>query len=129
MADTIFSKIISGTIPCHKIYEDDKTLAFLDIHPVRSGHTLIIPKIAVEYVWDLPEEYYFALMITAKKVALRLKDVLGAPYIGEKIVGVDVAHAHVHLIPFSTVEEFNGFQETSSVDDSLLNAMAKKLAF
>jgi histidine triad (HIT) family protein len=114
MADSIFTKIIKGEIPCHKIYEDDKVLAFLDIHPVVTGHTLVISKKQIEFVWDLPVEDYQAVMATVKKIALRLREVLGTKYVGERIVGVDVPHAHVQLIPFNTVEEYKAPQDMSS---------------
>ncbi len=130
MPDTIFTKIIKGEIPCHKIYEDDHTLAFLDIHPVQPGHTLIIPKKQIEFVWDLDDEDYKAVMGTTKKVAQRLSEVLGTKYIGERIVGVDVPHAHVQLIPFNTVDEFKAPQDMEAEPDhAALAAIAKKLAF
>lgn len=129
MADSIFTKIIKGEIPCHKLYEDDATLAFLDIHPVQPGHTLIIPKKQIEFVWDLPDEDYQKLMDTTQKVAKQLRAKLGTKYIGERIVGVDVPHAHVQLIPFNSVEEFKAHQDMESVPDhSALEQMAKKLA-
>lgn len=129
MSETIFDKIIDGTIPCHKVYEDDKTLAFLDINPVQPGHTLVIPKNSAEFAWDLGSEDYSALMTTVQKVAQKIKSSLNVPYVGEKIVGVDVPYAHVHLIPFSTVDEFNQTQETGEPDHEALAAMAKTLAF
>ena len=98
---SIFTKIINGDIPAHKIYEDELTLAFLDIHPVQPGHVLVIPKQQIEFVWDLPDELYRAVMATTKKMALHLREVLDAPYVSERITGVDVPHAHVQLIPFS----------------------------
>jgi len=129
MADSIFTKIIKGEIPCHKIYEDDRTLAFLDIHPLRPGHTLVVPKEQIEFVWDLPDELYDAVMDTAKKVALRLREVLGTKYISERIVGVDVPHAHVQLIPFNDVSELAAQQDTASEPDhEKLAKMAQKLA-
>lgn len=130
MADNIFTKIIKGEIPSHKVYEDDKTYAFLDIHPIQPGHTLVIPKIEVEFVWDLPPEDYQALMSTVYKVGNRLKEVLGVPFIGEQIIGVDVPHAHVHVIPFSTVQEFRNVPDMNAEPDhAALAEMAKKLAF
>lgn len=130
MEDSIFTKIIKGEIPCHKVYEDDKTLAFLDIHPVQPGHTLVIPKKQIEFVWDLPYEDYQAVMATAKKVATRLQEVTGKTYIGEQVVGVDVPHAHVHLIPFSDVAEFRRVPDMSAEPDhAALAEMAEKLAF
>lgn len=127
---TVFSQIISGDIPCHKVYEDERTLAFLDIHPVQPGHTLVVPKAAVEFVWDLPDADYEAVMTTAKRVAQRLRTVLNAPYIGEKIEGVDVPHAHVHLIPFSTAEEFMRRADMAAEPDHpALAALAERLRF
>ena len=106
MSTTLFTKIINGEIPSHKIYEDDKTFAFLDIFPISRGHTLVVPKNPVEFLWDLPSEDYVAVMETAQKLALHLRKTLGVPYVGQQVVGVDVPHAHVHLVPFSTVKEF-----------------------
>ncbi|NLA43331.1 HIT domain-containing protein [Candidatus Saccharibacteria bacterium] len=106
MTRTIFSKIIDGEIPCHKVYEDDLTFAFMDIYPVAPGHVLVVSKNPVEFVWDLPKEDYKALQDTVKKIALRQREVLGVPYVGQQIIGVDVPHAHIHLIPFRKVSEY-----------------------
>ncbi|HET9098452.1 MAG TPA: HIT family protein [Candidatus Saccharimonadales bacterium] len=130
MSDSIFTQIIRGEIPSHKIYEDEKTFVFLDIHPVQPGHTLVVPKIEIEFLWDLDQETYEAVMSTAHKVALRLRQVFDKPYVGMKVVGIDVPHAHVHLIPFSTLNEFNDVPEpTSEPYHERLSAIAKKLAF
>jgi histidine triad (HIT) family protein len=130
MQDSIFTKIINGDIPSYKVYEDEKVLAFLDIHPVQPGHTLVIPKKQIEFVWDLPDEDYRAVMDAAKKVALRLREVLGVRYVGERIVGVDVPHAHVQIIPFNTVDEYKKPQDmTAEPDFAALAAMAEKLSF
>ena len=128
MQQTIFSQIIAGTIPCHKVYEDAKTLAFLDINPVQAGHTLVVSKLQAEFVWELPPEEYAAVMETVKKVAQRLKSVLNVPYVGEKIVGVDVQHAHVHVIPISAAADLDA-RPIEKVDHEALAALAKKLAF
>lgn len=130
MADSIFTKIIKGEIPCHKIYEDGRTFAFLDIHPKTPGHTLVVPKRQVEFVWDLDDEDYQAVMATAKKVAQKLRAVLGQPYVGELVIGIDVPHAHVHVYPFATVEESRYIPDLDAEPDHpALAAMAKKLAF
>jgi histidine triad (HIT) family protein len=130
MADSIFTKIIKGDVPCYKVYEDDKTLAFLDIHPVQPGHTMVIPKKQVTYVWDLEDDDYQAVMATAKKTALRIRQVLGVPYVGEAVVGTDVPHAHVHLIPFTVAKEFYKQPDLSAdPDHDALAEMVKKLAF
>lgn len=96
---SVFTRIITGEIPCYKIYEDENNLAFLDINPETAGHTLVIPKIEVDRIYDLPEEDYISLMLTAKKVARKMEDVLGKRVIW-KVVGTDVPHAHIHLMPF-----------------------------
>lgn len=128
MEDSIFTKIIKGEIPCHKIYEDDDTLAFLDIHPVTEGHTLVIPKKQVEFLWDLDDETYQAVMRTSKMVALHLRQVLAVPYVGVQVVGVDVPHAHVHLIPFTRAAEYHGRADMSAEPDhAVLASLAQKL--
>lgn len=130
MEDSIFTKIIKGEIACHKIYEDGKTLAFLDIHPKTAGHTLVIPKKQVEFVWDLADEDYSALMATVKKVALRIRGVLGASYVGELVLGVDVPHAHIHVYPFETTEQSRFVPDPDAEPDhAALAAIAQKLAF
>ncbi len=128
MSDSIFTQIIKGEIPSHKVYEDDKTYAFLDIHPIQPGHVLVVPKNQVEFVWDLPDEDYQALMSATKKIAQHLKTVLGKPYIGSQIIGVDVPHAHVHLVPFSNVQEFRNIPDMQAEPDhAALAEMAQKL--
>ena len=127
MQDSIFTKIIKGEIPCYKIYEDDLTLAFLDINPAHPGHTLVIPKKQVEFVWDLPSLEYEALMRTVQKVARRLKQVTGR-HVGELVVGIDVPHAHVHLIPFDTSADLEkAFHKGSAPPSQELEAMARNL--
>ncbi|MBR3324266.1 HIT domain-containing protein [Candidatus Saccharibacteria bacterium] len=95
---SIFTKIANGEIPSYKIYEDDKTYAFLDIHPETKGHTLVIPKNEVDKIYDLPDEDYGALMATAKKLAKHMEKVFNSRTIW-KVVGTDVPHAHIHLMP------------------------------
>jgi histidine triad (HIT) family protein len=130
MQDTIFTKIIKGEIPCSKVYEDDKTLAFLDIHPSQPGHTLVIPKLQVEFMWDLPDDDYQAVMATVKKVGQRLRDVLQVPYVGVKVIGTDVPHTHIHLVPFTTTADyFAKADDEAEPDYAGLDAMAKTLAF
>lgn len=128
MEDSIFTKIIKGEIPAFKLYEDDQTLAFLDIHPITVGHTLVIPKKQVEFLWDLDDEIYQAVMKTAKKVAQHLRITLAVPYVGVQLVGVDVPHAHVHLVPFSEVSEYRHVPDMSAEPDFVaLAAVAEKL--
>jgi histidine triad (HIT) family protein len=96
---SVFTKIINGEIPCYKIYEDEKTLAFLDINPEAVGHTLVVPKVEIDKIYDLPDEDYMALMQTVKKVSRHMEEALGKRTLW-KVIGVDVPHAHVHLIPY-----------------------------
>lgn len=130
MEDSIFTKIVKGEIPCHKVYEDDKTLAFLDIHPVQPGHTLVVLKKQVGQLWDLGPEDYAAVMATAQKVALRIREVLGPKRVGVQVMGLDVDHAHVHLVPFDTAEEYYRRPDMAGEPDhEALAAMAARLAF
>ena len=104
---SIFSKIISGQIPCYKIMEDDLHLAFLDINPLTKGHTLVIPKQETDYIFDLEDEALGNLHIFAKKVAIALKKSIPCTRVGITVIGLEVPHAHIHLIPFNTMDEMN----------------------
>lgn len=127
MSESIFSQIIRGKIPSHKVYEDEKTFAFLDIQPVKAGHTLVVPKTQKD-IWDLSEEDYAALMLTVRKVALRIQEVLQPKRVGIQVVGVDVNnHAHVHVFPFNNMGEYR--QIPAPAEDSELREMAQKLRF
>ena len=101
---SVFTKIINSEIPCYKIYEDDKTFAFLDINPETKGHTLVVPKNEVDKIYELPDEDYQALMATVKKISAHMEKVLGARTLW-KVIGTDVPHAHVHLLPFDETWE------------------------
>jgi histidine triad (HIT) family protein len=127
MKDSIFTKIIKGEILCYKVYEDQHSIAFLDINPVQPGHTLVVCKQQVEFWWDLEDQQYLNLMQTVKKVGKRLKLITQKPYVGIKVIGVDVPHVHYHLIPFSSVDEFNA--PPSQSDANQLANWAKKLYF
>lgn len=129
MQDSVFTKMIKGEIPCHKIYEDELTLAFLDIFPIVKGHTLVIPKKQVENLWDLPDGEYQAVMATVKKVAQRLDRVIHPNKVGLKVMGTDVPHAHVHLIPFNDAEEFHTKANHNESDPVALQHLAAELAF
>lgn len=96
---SIFTKIIKGEIPSYKIYEDEKTMAFLDIEPEVEGHVLVVPKLECDKIYELPEEDYSALMETVKKLSVHMEEKLGKRIIW-KVIGVDVPHAHVHLLPY-----------------------------
>ncbi len=96
---TIFSKIIKGEIPCYKIYEDDKYFAFLDINPIQEGHTLVVPKKEIDYLFDVDDDTYSGLWLTCKKIAPAIKKATGKNRVGVMVLGLDVPHAHIHLIP------------------------------
>jgi histidine triad (HIT) family protein len=128
MQDSVFTKIIKGEIPCHKVYEDELTFAFLTISPVRPGHTLVIPKKQVDHLWDLPDEDYQAVAATTKKVANRIREVFQPLRVGEQVAGTEVPHAHVHVFPFDTIEEFWAHPEDAPKQtDEQLAATAARL--
>lgn len=102
---SIFSRIVAGEIPAHKVAETDKYLAFLDVNPVKRGHTLCIPKSEVDYVFDLDDDVYIGLMLFAKQVALGVRSAFPCVRVGVAVVGLEVPHAHVHLIPLDSVDD------------------------
>lgn len=122
---SIFAKIVAGEIPCYKVYEDDKVLAFLDIHPETKGHTLVIPKVEVDRIYDLEDEDYQALMVAAKKIARHMEDVLGQRTLW-KVMGTDVPHAHIHLEPLDETWTYGRQLELSPEEMEEIRA---KLAF
>ena len=130
MEDSIFMKIIAGEIPSYKVYEDDKTFAFLDIHPLVEGHVLVVPKKQVEFIWDLEADDYQALMATVQKVGKRLRDVMDAAYVGVEVIGIDVPHAHVHVVPFTTTDELKRTApQEHEPDAEKLAALVEKIRF
>ena len=104
---SIFSKIVSGDIPAYKVAEDDKYLAFLDINPLVAGHVLVIPKQEVDYIFDLDDETYAGLHAFAKKVALGLKKAIQCKRVGVAVIGLEVPHAHIHLVPMNAMGDIN----------------------
>ena len=102
---TIFSKIIAGEIPCYKVAENDKFFAFLDINPLAKGHTLVIPKQEVDYIFDLSDEDLAAMHVFAKKVALAIGKAFPCRKVGEAVLGLEVPHAHIHLIPMQNEKD------------------------
>ncbi|MEN9609527.1 MAG: hypothetical protein RLZZ628_341 [Bacteroidota bacterium] len=104
---TIFTKIVQGEIPCHKIAENDQFLAFLDIRPLAKGHTLVIPKKEINYIFDIEDAEYQALFLFAKKIAAAIKAVVPCKRIGVTVIGLEVPHAHIHLIPIQKISDMN----------------------
>lgn len=126
MNDTIFGKIIRGEIPATKVYEDEKCLAFLDIHPVAKGHTLLIPK--EQYVWmqEVPNELLSYIFIKVKELMLAIKEGFGCDYVQVSVVGKDVPHFHVHLIPRYLHDGLHGW-ETGSYEETEKEICAQKI--
>ncbi|MCL3779729.1 HIT family protein [Prolixibacteraceae bacterium JC049] len=104
---TIFSKIVKGEIPSYKIIEDENFYAFLDIFPLAKGHTLVIPKKEVDYLFDLDDELYAGLQLFAKKVAVALKEAMPCVKVGVAVLGLEVPHAHIHLVPMQSEKDIN----------------------
>jgi len=131
MSDTVFTKIIKGEIPSHKVYEDDHTFAFMDIHPIQPGHVLVVSKTPAETFLDLDETEAVAFWRTVRLVGKRLKEVFpDKRRIGLMIEGLDVPHVHAKLFPIDSGEEFRRAPDDSQAPDhAALSALAKKLAF
>ncbi len=126
---TIFSKIIAGEIPCYKLAENDQFLSFLDVNPVAKGHALVIPKNAVDYIFDMDDAVLAHMHVFAKKVAIAVKKVVPCKKIGVAVVGLEVPHAHIHLIPMNTIGDMNFTGErvklTSEEYAELANAISE----
>jgi len=122
---SIFSKIIAGEIPSYKIYEDEKTFAFLDINPESKGHTLVVPKAEVDKIYELSDEDYHALWAAVKKVAAHMEEVSGRRTL-MKVIGTDVPHAHVHLMPMDETWEYG---RTLQLTEDEFREVQAKLAF
>ena len=127
MKDSVFTKIINGEIPAYVIYEDERTIAFLDINPVQYGHTLVVPKAQIEALEDLEDEDYEAVMATVRRLSIHLKEELGAERICLKVEGFDVPHAHVHLIPCDVAADFFESPEEAVPED--LAELGERLAY
>lgn len=123
---TIFTKILSGEIPAHKILENDQYLAFLDIRPVNPGHTLVIPKKEVDYIFDMEDDLLKGLMIFAKKVAKAIGKACPCKKVGIMVAGIEVPHAHVHLIPINGVGDLT-FARAKAATPEELAAIAAKI--
>ncbi len=124
---TIFSRIVAGEIPCHKVAENEHCLAFLDINPVARGHVLCIPKQEVDYIFDLDDRLLCELQLFAKRVALGLKKVCPCIKVGQAVVGIDVPHVHIHLIPLNNPGDLNFAHHVEMTPDEL-KALAAEIA-
>lgn len=124
---TIFSQIISGKINCYKVDENHEFLAFLDLNPIAFGHTLVIPKIEIDYIFDLDDELLSRMMIFSKKVAVKLKSKIECKKIGIAVIGLEVPHAHIHLVPMNNVDDLNFSRPKLAVTKEELVLMQKQL--
>jgi histidine triad (HIT) family protein len=123
---SIFTKIINGEIPCYKIAEDDNFLAFLDVNPNAKGHTLCVPKQEIDKLFDLDDDLYLGLMQFSKKVAAALEKTVPCKRIGVAVIGLEVPHAHVHLIPLNEMDEMR-FQNKVSMTKEEFETLAKEI--
>ncbi|HNR42016.1 MAG TPA: HIT family protein [Bacteroidales bacterium] len=125
---TIFTRIIRGEIPCHKIAEDERFFAFLDINPLREGHTLVIPKTETDYFFDLDDDTLAGLIVFSKKVAKAIREVIPCNRIGVAVIGLEVPHVHVHLVPMDSMEDINFRNPKLRLSSDELNSLAEKIS-
>jgi histidine triad (HIT) family protein len=125
--ETIFTKIIKGEIPCHKIAENEDYFAFLDIRPTSKGHTLVIPKIQNDYIFDLSNEKLCGLIIFSKKIAQALKKAIPCERIGIKVIGLEVPHTHIHLIPINIEGDMNHGKEILKFTEAEFKEIAETI--
>ena len=125
--ESIFSKIVSGQIPAHKVAETPEYLAFLDINPLTEGHLLVIPKKEVDYLFDLDSETYLGLMMFAQIVAAGLKRAIPCERIGLTVIGLEVPHAHIHLIPINTMDDMNFSRPKLKLAEERLTEIAEAI--
>lgn len=125
---TIFSKIIKGEIPCFKIHENDDFIAFLDVNPIAKGHTLIVPKIEVDYIFDMNDEQFSDFHLYSKKIALALKKSIPCIKIGMAVIGLEVPHAHIHLVPMNEVADLNFTSERKVFTTDDFNEIASLIS-
>ncbi|MFY8214912.1 MAG: HIT family protein [Flavobacterium sp.] len=123
---SIFSKIVAGEIPCYRIAEDENFLAFLDVNPNAKGHTLCIPKQEINKLFDIEDQAYLGLMAFAKKIAVALEKTVSCKRIGMAVIGIEVPHAHVHLIPLNEMDEMR-FQNKVSLTPEEFTALAQAI--
>jgi histidine triad (HIT) family protein len=121
---TIFTKIVRGELPCYKIAENDKFLAFLDIMPLEPGHTLVIPKNEIDYIFDLDDNTLSELHIFSKKIALAIKKSIPCLRVGMAVVGLEVPHAHIHLVPLQNLSSINFTKDKIKMSDSELSKIS-----
>src|SRR5688572_12319548 len=124
---TIFTRIINGEIPCHKVAEDDRCLAFLDIRPIVFGHVLVVPKQEIDYIFDVPDELLQHMMLFSKQVAKVLQQEVECIRIGVMVAGLEVPHAHIHLIPMNFIGELSFTNPRPTFENEKLAELAERL--
>ena len=125
---SIFSKIIQGEIPSYKVYEDERFYAFLDIFPLREGHTLLVPKQEIDYLFDLPDDLLGEMNIVAKRIAKGIEQVVECERIGMAVIGLEVPHAHIHLVPINGVHDIDFAQPKLELSEEEFQAIAKRIS-
>ncbi len=126
---TIFTRIINGVIPCYKIAENDKFFAFLDINPVQKGHTLVVPKKEVDYIFDIEDNDIQEMMLFAKQVAVKIKDAIPCTKVGVAVIGLEVPHAHIHLVPMQNEGDLDFKRPKLQLEKEEFEEIQKKIAF
>lgn len=124
---SLFSKIINGEIPCHKIAEDDKFFAFLDVFPLVPGHVLVVPKKETDYIFDIESAELAEMIVFAKQVAIVLKKAIQCKRIGVAVIGLEVPHAHIHLVPMNSADDLNFTRPKLSPSQDELKQVAEKI--
>ncbi|OJX87665.1 MAG: HIT family protein [Paludibacter sp. 47-17] len=125
---TIFSKIINGEIPCYKVAENDRFLAFLDIRPMTQGHTLVVPKVETDYIFDLPDDVLAEMMVFAKQVAVAIKAAVPCKRVGVAVLGMEVPHAHIHLVPLNKESDLSFQKAPVELSREEMAALARLIA-
>lgn len=126
---SIFSRIIAGEIPCHKIAENDQYFAFLDVFPCAVGHVLVVPKQEIDYLFDLSDELYAGLMAFAKQIEPAIRQAVPCKRVGVAVIGLEVPHAHVHLIPMNSMSDMNFHNKLKLSQEELAETAAKIRSF
>ncbi len=125
---TLFTKIINGEIPCYKVAESDDFLAFLDIQPLKKGHVLVVPKIEVDYIFDLEDEILAKMIVFSKYVSRKIMSAYPCKKIGLSVIGLEVPHAHIHLVPLNSISDINFSSSKLSFSSQELDEIANKIA-
>ena len=128
MYNSIFSKIIRGDLPSYKVLEDENNFSFLDINPIAYGHTLVVPKKEIDYIFDLSSKEYLDLLAFSRKIAIAMKKVIPCERIGVSIIGLEVPHAHVHLVPINSISDLNFERDKLKFTEEEMFSIANKIS-